>query len=244
MKVFGVYGFKNSGKTAVVTSIIRELRRRGYKVAAIKHISYSDFSIDVPGRDTDLFSKAGARSIGVISEKETSIIYKEKKNLMEMLAFFHADYLVLEGFRQALVPKVVTAKNKDELEKDFRREVFAISGLVANELTEYKGKKAISIGNVEKLVDIIEEKTFEKIPELNCKGCGLTCEEMLYSIVDGEKTINDCLTIKKDITISIDGKELPMNAFVQNIIKNSVLGMLSTLQDFKSGKIKIKIDNK
>ncbi|HPR42432.1 MAG TPA: molybdopterin-guanine dinucleotide biosynthesis protein B [Candidatus Methanofastidiosa archaeon] len=242
MKVFGVYGFKNSGKTAVVTSIIRELRRRGYKVAAIKHISYADFTIDVPGRDTDLFSKAGARSIGVISEKETSIIYKEKKQLMEMISFFHSDYLVLEGFRQALVPKILTAKNKEELEKDFRKEVFAISGLVANEITEYKGKKAISIGNIEKLVDIIEEKTFEKIPELNCKGCGQTCEEMLYSIVDGEKTIDDCLTIKKDIRIVIEGKELPMNAFVQNIIRNSILGMLSTLNDYKKGTIEIVID--
>jgi len=242
MKVFGVYGYKKSGKTAVVTSIIRELRRRGHRVAAIKHISYSDFSIDVPGRDTDMFSKAGARSIGVISEKETSIIYKEKKSLMEMISFFHSDYLVLEGFRQALVPKIVTAKNKEELEKDFRQEVFAISGLVANEITEYKGKKAISIGNIEKLVDIIEEKTFEKIPELNCKGCGLTCEEMLYAIVDGEKTIDDCLTIKKDIRVTIDGKELSMNAFVQNIIRNSILAMLSTLNEYKKGSIEIQID--
>jgi len=242
MKVFGVYGFKNSGKTAVVTSIVRELRRRGKSVAAIKQVSHPDFSIDTPGVDTDLFSKAGARSIGVISENETSIIYKDRKSLMDLIPFFHADYLILEGFRQALVPKIITARNKEELEKDFRREVFAVSGLVANEIIEYKGKKAISIGKIEKLVDIVEQKSFEKIPELNCKGCGLTCEEMMYAVVEGEHSIEECLTLKKDVKIMIGDKELQINIFVQNIIKNTIQGMLSSLNNYTDDTVQITIE--
>ncbi len=243
MKVFAVYGFKNSGKTAVVTSIIRELRRRGKTVAAIKQVAHADFTIDTPGCDTYMFSKAGARSIGVISEKETSIIYKNKKSLMDMMPYFHADYLVLEGFRQGLVPKVVTAKNKEELEKDFRPEVFAVSGLVANEITEYKGKKAIPIGKVEKLVDLIEERTFEKIPELNCRGCGMTCEEMLYSIVDGEATIDSCLTYKQDVRIMIGEREIKMNKFVQSIVRNTILGLITALNESQDETIQITIEN-
>ncbi|MCC7568584.1 MAG: molybdopterin-guanine dinucleotide biosynthesis protein B [Candidatus Methanofastidiosa archaeon] len=243
MKVFAVYGFKNSGKTAVVTSIIRELRRRGKSVAAIKQIAHADFTIDTPGADSYMFSKAGARTIGVMSEKETSIIYKQKKALMDVMPFFHADYLVLEGFRQALVPKVLTAKNKEELEKDFRQEVFAISGLVANEITDYKGKKAVSIGKIEQLVDLIEEKAFEKIPELNCRGCGMSCEEMLYSIVNGEATIDSCLTYKQDVHIMIGEREVKMNKFVQAIVRNTILGLISSLNEYNDGAVHITIEN-
>lgn len=242
MKVIAVYGYKNSGKTAVVTSIIRELRRRGQSVAAIKQISMPDFTIDTPGCDSEMFSRAGARSVGVLGAAETSIIYKERRGLMDVLPFFHSDYLILEGFRQALVPKIVTAKNKDELEKDFRREVVAISGLVANEITEYKGKKAISIGKIERLVDIVEKKSFEKIPELNCHGCGLSCEEMLYAIVEGEKTIKDCLTLKRDVKVMIGDKELEMNLFVQNIVKETVKGLLSSIQACGDEPINITIE--
>lgn len=242
MKVFAVYGFKNSGKTAVVTSIIRELRRRGKTVAAIKQVAHADFTIDTPGCDTYMFTKAGARSVGVVSEKETSIIYKKKKALMDMIPYFHADYLVLEGFRQALVPKVVTAKNSEELEKDFRPEVFAVSGLVANEIHEYKGKRAVSIGKIEALVDLIEEKSFEKIPELNCRGCGMTCEEMLYSIVDGENTIDSCLTYKQDVRIMIGEREIKMNKFVQSIFKNTIIGLISALNEPTDEAVQITIE--
>jgi len=242
MKVFGVYGYKNSGKTAVVTSIIRELRRRGRSVAAVKHVSHPDFTVNAPGVDTDLFAKAGARSIGILSDEETTIIYKDKKKLLDMMPFFHSDYLILEGFRQALVPKIITAHNSDELEQDFRREVFAISGLVANEIAEYKGKKAVPIGKIEKLVDIIEEKTFSKIPEIDCKGCGLSCEEMLYAIVEGERTIDDCMTLKQDVKIFIGDREVQLNAFVQRFIKNTITGMLSSLSEYKKDTITITIE--
>jgi molybdopterin-guanine dinucleotide biosynthesis protein B len=206
-------------------------------------VAHADFTIDTPGCDTYMFSKAGARSIGVISEKETSIIYKTKKSLIDMMPYFHADYLVLEGFRQALVPKVVTAKNKEELEQDFRPEVFAVSGLVANEIQEYKGKKAVPIGKIEKLVDLIEEKTFEKIPELNCRGCGMTCEEMLYSIVDGQSTIDSCLTYKQDVHIMIGEREIKMNKFVQSIVRNTILGLITALNESHDETIQITIEN-
>ena len=48
--VFGIAGWKNSGKTTLATRLVSELTERGYVVTAIKH-AHESFDIDQPGRD-------------------------------------------------------------------------------------------------------------------------------------------------------------------------------------------------
>ncbi|MBO6015511.1 MAG: molybdopterin-guanine dinucleotide biosynthesis protein MobB, partial [Lachnospiraceae bacterium] len=57
--VFCVSGYSDSGKTGLITKLINEFIREGYSVAVLKHDGHDTFS-DLPGSDTDLFSKAGA----------------------------------------------------------------------------------------------------------------------------------------------------------------------------------------
>lgn len=54
--VFAISGYKNSGKTTLICRLIPELKRRGYRVAVIKHDGH-DFVGDVPG--TDSFRQIG-----------------------------------------------------------------------------------------------------------------------------------------------------------------------------------------
>ncbi|MBS7635908.1 molybdopterin-guanine dinucleotide biosynthesis protein MobB [Candidatus Bathyarchaeota archaeon] len=44
--VIAVLGSKESGKTTTIEALTRELTRRGYKVAAVKHIPERDFTIE------------------------------------------------------------------------------------------------------------------------------------------------------------------------------------------------------
>ena len=46
--LFGVVGWKNSGKTTLMTRLIGELTRRGYAISVIKH-AHEKFEIDQPG---------------------------------------------------------------------------------------------------------------------------------------------------------------------------------------------------
>ena len=50
----GVAGWKNSGKTTLVTRLIAELTRRGFKVATVKH-AHHDFQIDDAETDRRCF---------------------------------------------------------------------------------------------------------------------------------------------------------------------------------------------
>lgn len=55
-----VVGRSKSGKTTLLEKLIPELKRRGYRVATIKHHSHPGFEIDVPGKDTWRHAQAGS----------------------------------------------------------------------------------------------------------------------------------------------------------------------------------------
>ncbi|KYC45216.1 MAG: hypothetical protein APG12_00870 [Candidatus Methanofastidiosum methylothiophilum] len=45
------------------------------------------------------------------------------------------------------------------------------------------------------------------------------------------------------VEVSINGKEIELNPFVEEVIKNTVKGMVSSLRGYEKGKIKIEIDD-
>ena len=49
--VISVVGSSGAGKTTLLEKVVKELKSRGYKVAAVKHDSHS-FDIDHPGKDS------------------------------------------------------------------------------------------------------------------------------------------------------------------------------------------------
>ncbi|MCK4482606.1 molybdopterin-guanine dinucleotide biosynthesis protein MobB, partial [Candidatus Bathyarchaeota archaeon] len=61
--VIAVVGSKSSGKTTIIEILTKELTKRDYKVAAVKHIPESNFTIDREGKDTWRFAQSGAKTI-------------------------------------------------------------------------------------------------------------------------------------------------------------------------------------
>ena len=76
MQAIAVVGTKKSGKTTTTENLIRELTKRGYNVAAIKHIPEPDFTIDTPGKDTWRYAQAGAKTVISVATNETVTIEK------------------------------------------------------------------------------------------------------------------------------------------------------------------------
>lgn len=104
--VFAISGYKNSGKTTLVTRLIPELVKRGYKVAVIKHDGH-DFESDVPGTDSYRHQKAGAYGTAVFSEHRF-LITKECRGVTEQdlfAAFPEADIILIEGLKNSSYPK-------------------------------------------------------------------------------------------------------------------------------------------
>lgn len=108
--LFAISGYKNSGKTTLICRLIPELKRRGYRVAVIKHDGH-EFIGDVPGTDSFRHREAGACGCAVFSEKRI-LITKEIEAGDECIdeqtlikAFPEADILLLEGLKNSSYPK-------------------------------------------------------------------------------------------------------------------------------------------
>jgi len=138
-KVIAVVGGKKVGKTTTTENLIDELTKRGYRVAAIKHISEPEWTIDTPGKDTFRFAKKGANPIIVLAPNETVTIAKGATEKIPLSALLKkargSDVVLTEGFKRTVakktaVPKivVVTSKEQAEAAQKTYKPILAFSG--------------------------------------------------------------------------------------------------------------------
>jgi len=248
MKIFSVYGFTGSGKTTTIENIIKELKRRRYTVGSVKEIHYEEFAIDTAGSNTNRHRKAGAELVTARGYFETDILFPEKLPVERLLSFYDQEFVVLEGVTDYNLPKILAAKSIEEIEERIDESVFAISGRISNEIQSYKGIPVInSMDRVTELVDLIEEKVFEKLPDFDpkcCSACGYDCRTLGVKILKGEASRDDCILSERRVRLFIDDREIDMVPFVQNILSNTIRGVVSELEGYKkSGKISIEIGN-
>ena len=106
-------GKKKSGKTTVVLGVIRELRNRGFKVAALKHDTHG-FEVDVPGTDSYRFREAGADVVGISSPDKyvwLNHVVEERPldDLVRQIAE-PVDLVITEGFKKQDAPKIEVSR--------------------------------------------------------------------------------------------------------------------------------------
>lgn len=108
--VIGVAGWKSSGKTTLVTRLIAELTRRGFKVATVKH-AHHDFQIDNAETDSARHRRAGAAQVAIVSPRRWAVVRElgadPEPSLDEMIGRLEpCDLVVVEGFKAAPIPKI------------------------------------------------------------------------------------------------------------------------------------------
>ena len=62
MKIWGVVGWKNSGKTGLMERLVAEFTARGLTVSTLKHAHHA-FDVDQPGKDSHRHRVAGATEV-------------------------------------------------------------------------------------------------------------------------------------------------------------------------------------
>lgn len=167
MQVITVVGPKKSGKTTTIEKLIREFTKRGYKVAAIKHISEENFTIDSPGKDTWRFARAGANTIISVSGDEVAKIERRtKKFTFEALLkeCVGNDLVFIEGFKKMIsrnkkILKIATVKSMTEAQDMLRNyvSIIAFTGPYNTSRSIPNLPYANSKKNTKKLADIVEK---------------------------------------------------------------------------------------
>jgi molybdopterin-guanine dinucleotide biosynthesis protein B len=109
-RVFGVTGWKNSGKTTLVEALVRELTARGWRVATVKH-AHHDFDIDKEGTDSFRHRKAGAKEVAIVSARRWALMHElsgeDEPTLEEVLSRLSpADLVLVEGYKRGSHQKI------------------------------------------------------------------------------------------------------------------------------------------
>ncbi len=162
MRVFSVLGYSGSGKTTTIECIVKELRRRNYSVGTIKDIHYGQFTMDKEGTNTDRHKKAGSDPVTARGFHETNILYAGRLPIEDIIRHYSQDFVIMEGVEDYIAPRIVCARTAKEIEAQIGPEVFAISGVVANEKQSVFGKVPVfnALTDAQRLVDYIEAKVF------------------------------------------------------------------------------------
>ena len=110
MKIIGIAGYKNSGKTTLVTDLIRELKLRDMRIATVKH-AHHEFDIDHEGKDSYLHRAAGASQVIVASARRwaqiTELTDDQEPELSEHLERLdQPDLVLIEGYKHGNHPKL------------------------------------------------------------------------------------------------------------------------------------------
>ena len=110
MKVCGIIGWKNSGKTNLIERLIAELTTRGFAVSTIKHAHHS-CDVDHEGKDTYRHRQAGANEVILASRARFALMHEirdEQEVTLETLLskLSPVDLVLVEGFKKGHHKKI------------------------------------------------------------------------------------------------------------------------------------------
>jgi molybdopterin-guanine dinucleotide biosynthesis adapter protein len=109
MKVYGVIGWKNSGKTSLMERLVAEITGRGFSVSTVKHVHHS-VDLDQPGKDTFRHRAAGAQEVVLASADRLAILVEHRGPEPELPAVLArlapVDLVLVEGYKRDAHPKV------------------------------------------------------------------------------------------------------------------------------------------
>ena len=233
VRAVAVIGFKDSGKTRVVEAIVGELRGRGYIVGTLKHTA-EDVLFDTPGKDTWRHREAGAGATAILHESSAAFFFDRYLTVYEAASKLGGlDFLVLEGFKSlGTVAKIILPREAGEIESLSDGLEIACVDLVDGGFGPGVGVPVFSIGEIVRVVDVLEDRAFHLLPGLNCHGCGYSdCREMAGAILAGESDVGKCVVMgSTGISLRVDGEEVLLGPFVQELTRNVIMGLVKTFK--------------
>lgn len=110
MKIYGVTGWKNAGKTGLMERLVAEISGRGYSVSTVKHAHHA-FDVDQPGRDSYRHRAAGAQEVLLASAQRVALMQElrgaPEPPLADLLGRLSpVDLVLIEGYKREPHPKI------------------------------------------------------------------------------------------------------------------------------------------
>ncbi len=151
-----IVGKSGSGKTSLIERLIKEFKRRGYRVASVKHCPHG-MEIDKPGKDSWKFSQAGSDAV-VFSSLDKLVFVKNvdgDSSIAEILRIIGGDFdlVLIESYKKDRVPKIEV--HRKELGDDFICPTKSLSAIITDVQLKID-KPQFPINDTSAIADFIE----------------------------------------------------------------------------------------
>jgi len=158
--VFGVTGWKNSGKTTLVTRLVAELTRRGFCVSTVKH-AHHDFDIDKPSTDSFRHREAGAREVMIVSGNRWALMHElrgeEEPPLDAALQRLSpCDLILVEGYKREGHAKIEVRRRDAGRGDPLAPNDPSVLAVAADHEIDPAGRPAFDLDDVAGIADFIE----------------------------------------------------------------------------------------
>ncbi|HIE22965.1 MAG TPA: hypothetical protein EYP68_01895 [Candidatus Korarchaeota archaeon] len=124
MRFIAISGFAKSGKSSLISLILRNFSKRDVETCVIKKAE----EIDIIKHEAE-FIRSGAKEVFVISPDISLAVFNRRIRLEEIPALISCDFLLLEGFKRDPLPRIVIANNEEDVSKLVDEWVLAITSL-------------------------------------------------------------------------------------------------------------------
>ncbi|MBC7189588.1 molybdopterin-guanine dinucleotide biosynthesis protein B [Candidatus Aerophobetes bacterium] len=220
-----ISGPSGAGKTTLILKLIPELVKRGYQVGTVKNCPHG-FDMDKEGKDSWKFSRAGSRGILLTSPHKIAFLEEkeeDKKDILKLVnSFFEGyDIVMMEGFSGVEGIKKIEILPEKPQDTCIINQENIIAFITRDKESDLQTKKPVfKAFQIEKIINFLEEMMKKEKEKEN------------------------------KVEISINGKSLPLNFFVKQMVKNLVLALVEPLkkekeqEKIKEIKITVKLEEK
>lgn len=230
MKLLTIVGVSNSGKTTVTEELIKELKNRGHSVGSVKVVNCGSrchlvvngqckcgpkdgFTIDKSGaKNSGRHRLAGSQQVTTWAESETAIMHQRELSLKELTDLYDYDYMIVEGDYRHHLPRIVTASTVDSAQERINELTFAVCGRVRELAEEIDGLPVFNpLTQISALADLVEQRLYPVLPELDELGCGLcgsSCKELAVRLLKGTASPEDCKLMNQQAMVRYNQEQV------------------------------------
>ncbi|MFH5185463.1 molybdopterin-guanine dinucleotide biosynthesis protein B [Paenibacillus sp. TAB 01] len=162
--IVGLAGFSNSGKTTLVTKLVRYFTALGVRTAVIKHDGHGHYK-EAAGADSTLFIEAGAQATVVVSPDAYRLYRKQTfedlETVIAALPLAELDLVLIEGFKQGPHDKIALFRSPEQaslLDQLPEKPIAAVTPQALREYAVSRGIPSFDPDDISSIASMIQER--------------------------------------------------------------------------------------
>jgi len=159
MKIIGIIGWKNTGKTFFVSKIIKKLKSQNYRIASIKH-AHHEFDIDHPNTDSYIHRMSGSSQVIISSSKRWAKISElrntQEKKLNDLINELEKpDIVIVEGYKNEIHPKIEIIRDFEDKSKFLFKKIKNVIAIISDTKISNFNNIQFKKNQINEIVDFI-----------------------------------------------------------------------------------------